>query len=650
MLDSFNNLLLHFNFVAAFPSNGGAMTVSYDYWLVTISYLIAAIAGYTGLSLSHLVRERKSLNEHSTGLLVLGSVAMGLGIWAMHFIAMLAYSIGIDISYDPLITGVSVIPAVLASLVALRAMARHQLTWFRLSGYGLVIGLGIGSMHYIGMGAMVQDATPAYHSGIFILSLLVAWVLGAFTLYIRFSPWFTDHLPGIWSNLVSAACWGAAVTGMHYTGMAAAFFTPGCSVQMAPGIPADILATPVALIALVLVLSALAFTQFQRRLMSVSREAEINRERMIEAIEEMSDGFIVTDKDNLISIVNRQILGMFPEARDKLIVGLPFDTFMGWLMCERLADGMTDKTREHIGRCLRTEQTCKDSMELHLADDRWLMLRQSRTRSGAVMRIWTDITTFKQAEEAIFQEDKMESMGRMVAGVAHEVNTPLGISLTLASQLEEETRQVRKAYEGDEVSQEQFVHYLSTSENISEMLLANIRRAAELIRNFKQVAVDQSHLERETITLKHYTEQVIHTLRSEYKALNPSIEVNGPEDLEIETLPGAYSQVIINLIKNSVLHAFEGIEQPKMAIDINVLPKHVSIIYSDNGVGMKKEILDKIFEPFFTTKRQQGGTGLGMHIVFNLVSQKLKGNIKAESQPNAGSRFVIQLPNQLGSQ
>jgi len=644
MPDSINQLLFHFNFVADFPPFGTALAVSYDYGLVALSYLIAAIAGYTGLSLSHLVRERKSLNEHSTGLLILGSVAMGLGIWAMHFIAMLAYSIGVDISYNPLITGISVIPAIIASLVALRAMAKQTLTFFRLASYGLIIGLGIGLMHYIGMAAMVQDATPAYHTGTFLLSLLIAWALGSFTLFIRFSPWFTDHLPGIWSNLVSATFWGAAVTGMHYTGMAAAFFTPGCKVQMEPGIPSNILATPVALITLILVISAMAFTQFQRRLMSVSREAELNRERMIEAIDEMSDGFIITDENNNITIVNRQMLELFPEANQQLSTGLSLIPFLDWLMRNQLAEDISSNSREKTAHCLQTNQSCDESMELHLADGRWLMVRQSRTGSGAVMRIWTDITAFKQAEEAIFQEDKMVSMGRMVSGVAHEVNTPLGISLTLASQLEEETRQVRKAYEDDEVSQQQFERYLGSSENISGMLLANIRRAAELIRNFKQVAVDQSHLERENIRLKQYTEQIIHTLRSEYKSINPGIKINGPEELEIETLPGAYSQVIINLIKNSVLHAFEGIENPQIIIDIHVLPKHVEINYSDNGTGMEKTVLDKIFDPFFTTKRQQGGTGLGMHIVFNLVSQKLEGSIRVESQPNAGSHFMLKLP------
>lgn len=95
------------------------------------------------------------------------------------------------------------------------------------------------------------------------------------------------------------------------------------------------------------------------------------------------------------------------------------------------------------------------------------------------------------------------------------------------------------------------------------------------------------------------------------------------------------------------MHAFEGIEQPKMKIDIDVLPEHIVINYSDNGVGMEKEVLDKIYEPFFTTKRQQGGTGLGMHIVFNLVSQKLKGSIKSQSEPNEGSQFIIQMPYRL---
>lgn len=647
MFEAIHNLLLHFNFAATLPPPGTALTVSYDYWLVAASYGIAAITGHTGLSLSNLVRERNDLNKHSTGLLILGSISLGMGIWAMHFIAMLAYSIGVPISYNPITTAFSLIPAVLASLVALRAMARYALTPMRLAQYGLVVGLGIGTMHYLGMGAMVQDATPVYHTGIFVVSLVVAWVLGTFTLYIRSARGFARHLSAGMVHLISALLWGGAVSGMHYTGMAAAFFLPGCRTAMAPGIPSDGLVVPITLITLTLVLTALAATHVQRRLLAANRVAETYRMHMLEAIDEMSDGLVLSDGVGTINLTNRQLQQMFTGAEALLQPGRPLAPFVDWLLHGQLAPTTSPAYALRLTHSLGSETSSHDALEIHLADGRWLLLRQQRTRSGSVMRLWTDITALKLAEEALFQEDKMLSLGRMVAGVAHEVNTPLGIALSLASQLDDETRELRHDYDHHEVSQQQFERHLAGTEEIAGMLLTNVRRAADLIRNFKQVAVDQSHLERERIALKPYTEQIVRTLRSEYKHLGELIEIAGPDNLEIETVPGAYSQVLINLIKNSVSHAFTGVDKPHIDILIRATGDQIVVDYSDNGLGMPHEVLSRIFEPFFTTRRQSGGTGLGMHIVFNLVTQKLKGSIRAASTPGAGTHFTLRLPLRL---
>jgi len=644
----FEHLLLHFTFVSEYPSPDRIMPVTYDYSLVVISYLVATFAGYTGLSLAQLVNEKHHSAQYAEGLVLLGSTVMGLGIWAMHFIAMLAYSIDVQIAYDPVITVISVLPAIIASLVSMRAMTHNALTPRRLIVYGMVIGLGIGAMHYIGMAAMIMEAAHAYHGGLFVLSLAVAWILGSFTLYIRFSDWFSGHFSPFVANLISAAFWGAAVSGMHYIGMAAAVFMPGEGMGMHGGIPAETLAAPVSLISLVLVLSAVMLTHFQLRLSRASREAKLSQQRMLDAIEEMSDGFVLIDEDGLIELSNRRMYKLFPDAEGLLQSGAALGAFTDWLFRKKMAFSDDVEARE-VAAWLSGEGAEVDAVELPLVDEQKLMVRQTATSNGGVMCVFTDITAYKQAEEALYQEDKMSSMGRMVSGVAHEVNTPLGISLTVASQLDEETRKVRKSYDQDTVSQEQFEHFLGTVEGVNEILLANIRRAADLIRNFKQVAVDQSHLERDTIRIKSYTEQVIQTLRPEYKALKPLIEVNGPDDLEVETLPGAYSQVLINLIKNSVLHAFTDIEQPQMNVDIDVSSDRVKVVYRDNGVGMSKEVLGKIFDPFFTTKRQSGGTGLGMHIVFNLVAQKLRGSIKVNSEEAGGSEFIMHLPLKLST-
>jgi NO-binding membrane sensor protein with MHYT domain/signal transduction histidine kinase len=647
MMDSLGMLFGHFNFVSGFPDKSMMLPVSYDYGLVILSYLIACIAGYTGLSLSLVIREKYVLQENSTTLLLLGSLSMGAGIWAMHFIAMLAYNIDVQISYDPIITVISIIPAFYASWATLKSMTKDSLSLPCFVRQGITIGAGIGLMHYIGMGAMIQDATPSYHFGIFILSILVAALLGSFTLYLRFNLYLRNRLSKTTYNLISAALWGAAVSGMHYTGMAAVYFTPGCLVSIPPGLNSDSLALPVAVISLLLILSALAFTEFQHRLNRMTLQANLNRDLLSEAIEEMNDGYILTDEDNILKVMNKQMFTILPGSDQYLAVGKSLDSFFVWLSNQIQADEKAEMERDQMVRCMLSIANCENSMEFRLANGRWLMLRQNMTKSGSVMRMWSDITAHKKADEALFQEGKMESMGRMVAGVAHEVNTPLGICLTLSSQLDEQTREIRKMYETSEVSQDKFEQYLGSVESISDIMLSNIRRAANLIRNFKQVAVDQSHLELDRIRLRQYTSQVINTLRSEYKALNPQIIIEGPEELEIITLPGAYSQIIINLVKNSVVHGFHDIEKPEIKITINQADDYVTVTYQDNGVGMDRNTLAKIFDPFFTTRRNKGGTGLGMHIVFNLVHQKLMGKIKVESEVNQGARFIMQLPMEL---
>lgn len=647
MTDSLNMLMMHFNFSSGFPVDGSMMEVSYDYSLVIISYLISCIAGYIGLSLSQVVKKKQVLEENVKVLLFLGSLSMGAGIWAMHFIAMLAYSIEVEISYDVFLTAVSVIPAIFASWVSLKAMLREGLSLPCYIKQGVIIGLGIGVMHYIGMGAMIQEATPYYHTGLFVLSIFVAGTLGSITLYIRFSKLLENHLSKTSFNFLSASLWGAAVSGMHYTGMASVFFTPGGMPAMTGGIPTESLILPVSVVSILIVVSALVFIEFQHRISLLALKANENREKLVEAIEGINDGFIISNENNIVTMFNQQIQTILPGSEEYLKIGSTLDSFLVWMSKQIHTDEKEDIEREQMVRCMLSIASCQNSMEILFNDGRWIMLRQSQTKSGSVMRLWSDITAYKKADEAIYQEEKMESMGRMVAGVAHEVNTPLGVCLSLSSQLDEQTRTLRNIYENNEVTQKQFEEFLETTESISEIMLSNIRRAADLIRNFKQVAVDQSHLELDKIQIKKYTSQVINTLRSEYKALNPDIEISGPDELEITTVPGAYAQVIINLIKNSVVHAFQDIEKPKMMIQINTVDDFVSIIYQDNGVGMPKNVLEKIFDPFFTTKRNKGGTGLGMHIVYNLVNQKLKGNINVESEPNNGSKFTIMLPSEL---
>ncbi|UAA39922.1 PAS-domain containing protein [Paraneptunicella aestuarii] len=641
------HLLHHFHFTWSIPESSQLLPVTYNFWLVVVSYVIALLAGYTGFSVSQLAKAQSDNQQSSHKLILAGSIVMGVGIWAMHFIAMLAYSIGEPIHYNAAITLVSVFPACIASYATLKAISKLTFNGKQKVLYGLIIGLGIGVMHYIGMAAMYHDARSVYHVGYFVASVVVAWVLGVVTLNLRTSAYLESILPTRWLMLVSAALWALAVCAMHYTGMYAIFYMPGAGVEVTEGISSQSLIWPVSIASFLLIIVTLGFLSIQKRLLIASAEATYNKERLLEAIEEMSDGFLLSSESGDTIMVNQNLSRVLPGAEN--FTNRKVQEFIHWLLDTQSLSSLKDDKRNEFKQVLLLHSSLPSPLEFQLQDERWIQVKQSQTRSGATMRMFSDITERKKTQDAMFEEDKMGSLSRMVAGVAHEVNTPLGICLTLSSQFEAETQNITHTYENAEVSQEQFEGYLHNMARISDLLLTNIRRAANLISSFKQVAVDQSILEVETIQLKPYTEKIFTALKSEYKRFNPVIEINCDEEFKFETLPGAYSQVIMNLVKNSALHAFEGIDEPKMTIDVKPDKENVHIVYRDNGVGMTEETLQKVFEPFYTTKRQKGGTGLGMHIVFNLITQKLKGKIRVESHQGQGSAFYFTLPLSLQS-
>ncbi len=190
-------------------------------------------------------------------------------------------------------------------------------------------------------------------------------------------------------------------------------------------------------------------------------------------------------------------------------------------------------------------------------------------------------------------------------------------------------------------------NFLDTSQQTSKIILNNINRAAEIIQSFKKVAVDRSSESRRTFKLKEYLEEILNTLKPKLKFTKHSIEIKGNESLILDSYPGALSQIITNLIVNSLIHAYSSKDKGSIVIEFQASKQEIILSYSDDGNGISKENLEKIFDPFFTTKRGQGGSGLGLHLVYNLVTQKLKGSIECESKIRVGTKFTITLPNCL---
>jgi len=250
----------------------------------------------------------------------------------------------------------------------------------------------------------------------------------------------------------------------------------------------------------------------------------------------------------------------------------------------------------------------------------------------------------KTTQDQLVETEKMAALGGLVAGVAHEINTPVGVGVTAASALEDKTVAFLDTYKSGQMKRSDLEKYLNMAGQSSSMILRNLSRAAELIQSFKQVAVDQSTEERRTFTVKPYLEEVLLSLQPQLKKTKHTIEIKGSDEITLESYPGVFSQIVTNLVMNSLLHAYEPDDKGHLTFELKRKNSHFIFEYADDGKGISEENLSKIFDPFFTTKRGQGGSGLGLHIIYNLVTQRLGGTIRCESEVGAGTRFVIELP------
>ncbi|MEH2105471.1 trifunctional serine/threonine-protein kinase/ATP-binding protein/sensor histidine kinase [Nostoc sp.] len=254
------------------------------------------------------------------------------------------------------------------------------------------------------------------------------------------------------------------------------------------------------------------------------------------------------------------------------------------------------------------------------------------------------VEDLKSTQKQLVESEKMAALGGLVAGVAHEINTPVGTSITVASTLADETRSFITAVEQGQLKRSVLNNYLEIAKESTDLILRNLNRAGELVQSFKQVAVDQTSLEQRTFVVKQYLEEIVTSLNPKIKRASHTLTVTGDETVRIDSYPGALAQIITNLVMNSLTHAYQLHESGQLRIQVKQEGERIVIQYSDDGCGIPQENLNKIFEPFFTTARQKGGSGLGLHITYNLVTQKLQGTIDVYSEVEKGTIFTVTLP------
>jgi len=266
-------------------------------------------------------------------------------------------------------------------------------------------------------------------------------------------------------------------------------------------------------------------------------------------------------------------------------------------------------------------------------------MRKAKDAAEAALR------NLRETQNSLIEAEKLAALGRLVAGVAHEVNNPVGISLTVASALERKTAMFAAEVGRGELRRSSLNDFLDTSRDASSQLVANLNRAAELIQSFKQVAADRNYSDQRSFDLGDLTEQVVMSLRPGLRKHNLTLNVDCQPNLMMNSYPGPYGQVLTNLFLNSVAHAFPDGKAGTVEIQVRESGKdNVEVIFSDNGCGMSLDVRRRAFDPFFTTRRDQGGTGLGLHIVYSIVTNRLGGRLDLDSAPGGGTRIQMILP------
>jgi signal transduction histidine kinase len=276
---------------------------------------------------------------------------------------------------------------------------------------------------------------------------------------------------------------------------------------------------------------------------------------------------------------------------------------------------------------------------------RFALEQQVRERT---QDLTSTLDQLRTAQDELVRREKLASLGSLVAGISHEINTPLGICVTATSYLKRQVRDWRAQFDADRFDATATGEMIEEVEAATRLLESNTRRAADLVRSFKQVAADQSSGQRRSFDLGRYLDEIVLSLKSALARAPCSVKVVCPFGILMDSFPGALSQVVTNLVLNAVLHAFGDRREGSIEIRGRVDGDVVELTVSDDGVGMSEADLKRYFDPFFTTRRNSGSTGLGAHIVFNQVTGVLGGSIRVTSTPGAGMQVRMRLPRTSG--
>jgi signal transduction histidine kinase/HAMP domain-containing protein len=367
--------------------------------------------------------------------------------------------------------------------------------------------------------------------------------------------------------------------------------------------------------------------------------------------------FIGSTKDESIIFKNQELKDIFTQLESKVIENykdisenFTFNNFKNEPIDIILSNNIFYDDKDNLGGLVGSVfditqiNEAKKRIEKFNDELQSRVNEQTKELTISNKELESSIHELQITQNELIEAEKMASLGGLVAGVAHEINTPIGIGLTGITHFSSQLKITQKLYKSGDMTEEELEEFFSSSESLSSLITSNLQRTAELVKSFKQISVDQSSEQKRVFNLHHYLKEIILSLKAELKKTKLNIQSNCPEDIDINSFPGVYSQIFTNFILNSIIHAYDNEKEGILSIIVEKSKGNICLIYSDDGKGIDKENLSKIFDPFFTTNRHEGGSGLGLNVIYNLVTTKLKGNIVCESTKGNGVKFIINIP------
>lgn len=357
--------------------------------------------------------------------------------------------------------------------------------------------------------------------------------------------------------------------------------------------------------------------------------------------------------DNTICFYPRQVCHVFPD--DQLLIDMRIEAYIGTplLNAAGAVIGLIVGLYENeVPDCEQTKMLFQllsgriaAELQRHDYEQRLLLMNNALEEKvlARTAELERTLSHLKQTQNKLIESKKMASLGVLVSGIAHEINTPLGIAITATSSITENLQELGKGISSRQLTVEQLRQFHQSTTELAQLMERNLLRAGDLVENFKKSSADQYSDEFSIVRIKAYYLLVISTLKSIIKGKNVQVCMDADDELTFATFPGVHAQILTNLIINSVQHAFGQTPEPRIQIKLRLGTGGLDLHYCDNGCGVADLIRPQIFEPFVTTNRAGGATGLGLFTVFNLVTQKLKGQLELNTAP--GFDLRIQLPH-----